>query len=153
MVSVNRPGFLRFQSTPPCGGDSTGFALPHTLMISIHAPLRGRLKRCFFRDGAVVISIHAPLRGRPFSVVVGVRQPEFQSTPPCGGDIQADGRKIVVLDFNPRPLAGATSVETGLFWMPQHFNPRPLAGATMDTTGCCIVSLFQSTPPCGGDSH
>ena len=54
--------------------------------ISIHAPLRGR-RRGFYNATTIAwISIHAPLRGRR-----------------CAG-----GRGWSVLDFNPRPLAGAT---------------------------------------------
>ena len=33
-----------------------------------------------------------------------------------------------------------------------YFNPRPLAGATpKGKKGRCKLSIFQSTPPCGGD--
>ncbi len=35
----------------------------------------------------VEISIHAPLRGRPADVVKAAREAQFQSTPPCGGDM------------------------------------------------------------------
>ena len=55
-----------------------------------------------------MISIHAPLRGRQMIEPYGLYVAGFQSTPPCGGD----GPRITYpnpkLDFNPRPLAGAT---------------------------------------------
>ena len=77
---------------------------------------------------------------------------KFQSTPPCGGDINHKRAKIKTLYFNPRPLAGATggdfcgddcediSIHAPLRGRRQHddhlskrpdFNPRPLAGATI----------------------
>ena len=31
------------------------------------------------------------------------------------------------------------------------FNPRPLAGATQADAAKIMITLFQSTPPCGGD--
>ena len=94
----------KFQSTPPCGGDS-GYRLKlqhktyfnprplagatrrsqpgqHASGISIHAPLRGRPVRNVRRDFSRVISIHAPLRGRldvdsysPFSFVISIHAP------------------------------------------------------------------------------
>ena len=55
---------VRFQSTPPCGGDTIfggGYIVPQ---ISIHAPLRGRPDFAIRRLKMMLISIHAPLRGR-----------------------------------------------------------------------------------------
>ena len=54
-------------------------------------------------------------------------------------------------DFNPRPLAGATSENLSLFMIFAYFNPRPLAGATPQLGGLHHSTQFQSTPPCGGD--
>ena len=56
---------------------------------------------------------------------------KFQSTPPCGGDMAATKAMLVMVYFNPRPLAGATQCS--------------------DATE--IFILFQSTPPCGGDGN
>ena len=75
-----------FQSTPPYGGDDSvprssradwDFnPRPHTgatsrlflsvvvVIISIHAPIRGRLLKAPFTKSDVGISIHAPIRGR-----------------------------------------------------------------------------------------
>ena len=100
-----------------------------TLDISIHAPLRGRLrlssrKTIFldfnprplagatFRGGGsgepAYISIHAPLRGRRLDGHFFRPFVPFQSTPPCGGDMVAVLVSHQAGDFNPRPLAGAT---------------------------------------------
>ena len=79
----------------------------------------------------------------------------------------------VPLNFNPRPLAGATVAGVVNRKTPTDFNPRPLAGATGAATigdeahaisihaplrgrlnrhlRVRIVDIFQSTPPCGGD--
>ncbi len=63
-IALIRPAVL-FQSTPPCGGDGNGSGSSADYCISIHAPLRGRLR--------------------------------------------LSSRKTIFLDFNPRPLAGATA--------------------------------------------
>ena len=100
-------------------------------IISIHAPLRGRpliFLPYFCRHE---ISIHAPLRGRQVLVFVCRLVLVFQSTPPCGGDkLRSSDR-----------------------WCPGHFNPRPLAGATSLRSVPGGSRLFQSTPPCGGDQR
>ena len=99
---------VRFQSTPPCGGDRflSAFSRPEPyfnprplagataeagvdlvdIMISIHAPLRGRPSGWVLTSSSIWISIHAPLRGRPPAVVSPSGTSTFQSTPPCGGD-------------------------------------------------------------------
>ena len=96
----------------------------------------------------------------------------FQSTPPCGGDLftwihgycpgisihaPLRGRRQVVssmirlLNFNPRPLAGATWSRV---W-PALPNPisihAPLRGRHAMDADMSGVNGFQSTPPCGGD--
>ena len=81
---------IRFQSTPPCGGDPAKdqpvgpdvlYFNPRPLagathqpiqfnvfrLISIHAPLRGRQEKHQHHLPDAGISIHAPLRGRPGS--------------------------------------------------------------------------------------
>ena len=101
---------IEFQSTPPCGGDSTGtpgikeekyfnprplagatkqaFEEMFEVYISIHAPLRGRQFLAIVKVGLGFISIHAPLRGRPGSAGAAKTSEQFQSTPPCGGDFK-----------------------------------------------------------------
>ena len=75
------------------------------------------------------ISIHAPLRGR---------LPTFLHA-------------SYASDFNPRPLAGATSFYWHWCAVLRYFNPRPLAGATSVTLRFAVLPVFQSTPPGGGD--
>ena len=99
----------------------------------------------------IVISIHAPLRGRLMHAFQDICGLGFQSTPPCGGDpddvLPLPGGSY----FNPRPLAGATGtggqnhpqflisihaplrgrpVQEIVYTLRFDFNPRPLAGAT-----------------------
>ena len=163
----------QFQSTPPCGGDESRivFSQRHgnfnprplagatictgtrdeDLVISIHAPLRGRRGGYSMQTYYDNISIHAPLRGRQsweheriIIIIISIHAPlrgrlvrsartqargRFQSTPPCGGDYCPKYRISASAYFNPRPLAGATKVL------------KPSGG----------MSPFQSTPPCGGD--
>ena len=98
---------------------------------------------------------------------------EFQSTPPCGGDLYKEPVEMPAYHFNPRPLAGATPPACIPTYLNQDFNPRPLAGATLvfvilpipvlisihaPLRGRHLLerrakrdALFQSTPPCGGD--
>ena len=79
-----------FQSTPPCGGDTGELESHYHTPISIHAPLRGRLSAVFLNATMLI----------------------FQSTPPCGGDRNARTASRNLEDFNPRPLAGATTLRS-----------------------------------------
>ena len=123
---------LPFQSTPPCGGDSrwqfvyysSGYFNPRPLAGATHVakdsitvdelfqstpPCGGDLwveAHCI----ATEISIHAPLRGRRGLCPRVGAGGKFQSTPPCGGDLGKRHPQPDPGDFNPRPLAGATSV-------------------------------------------
>ena len=97
-------------------------------------PLAGATGIILRRWSGVTISIHAPLRGRHGGVLIVYNTDKFQSTPPCGGDntpvharffrhisIHAPLRGRLCypensfedFDFNPRPLAGATTTRVG----------------------------------------
>ena len=118
-----------FQSTPPCGGDAIADAL---------------------LDHVTGISIHAPLRGRRYSRLFCAFSPGFQSTPPCGGDTDTPWFFRMMEISIHAPLRGRRShVSTPDEYL--DFNPRPLAGATSHTVQLLLVWIFQSTPPCGGD--
>ena len=47
-------------------------------------------------DQGFLISIHAPLRGRLMAVFTMPARRRFQSTPPCGGDV------FIALGIKPR---------------------------------------------------
>ena len=77
----------------------------------------------------------------------------FQSTPPCGGDVIGSrfhylGSTISIhAPLRGRRVPGMHPEQ------PEDFNPRPLAGATSVLARLFMTSLFQSTPPCGGDAR
>ena len=81
---------FEFQSTPPCGGDSTNRLYTSRRKYFNPRPLAGATN-----------IFHALIRGF-----------RFQSTPPCGGDSICCWFKYTPADFNPRPLAGATPKES-----------------------------------------
>ena len=54
-------------------------------------------------------------------------------------------------NFNPRSLAGATSLSDLMAAHPKDFNPRSLAGATASIPTKVSTLEFQSTLPRGSD--
>ena len=121
---------LRFQSTPPCGGDAEiqdmGRKFGH-------------------------ISIHAPLRGRRSMLSVAVWLPVFQSTPPCGGDLLAFAIYVNHLEFQSTPPCGGDPGH-GASVLPADISIHaPLRGRPRTAKMRLSTRLFQSTPPCGGD--
>ena len=121
---------MTFQSTPPCGGDD---------LIGAQGVSPGP------------ISIHAPLRGRQGDGRLAQPHVQFQSTPPCGGDTSSTGKGPGFTDFNPRPLAGATtSMTLPCFWIRISIH-APLRGRPASGRQGSSGTRFQSTPPCGGD--
>ena len=122
---------MKFQSTPPCGGDELVIAgdqrspnfNPRPLAgatagrdrqrvsqkISIHAPLRGRRFLPLYRGSSIYFNPR-PLAGATSNPGVDIVINEFQSTPPCGGDESGSPGCRSPENFNPRPLAGATKI-------------------------------------------
>ena len=93
-------------------------------------PLAGATKPPTWAERLIVISIHAPLRGRLPSHSGPPGGPDFNPRPLAGA---TDSQIFCVRyspDFNPRPLAGATGLHGKLAQFKLDFNPRPLAGAT-----------------------
>ena len=125
----NEPLDLRFQSTPPCGGDKHRRTTSLILSISIHAPLRGRPFCQPIYETWLMISIHAPLRGRRSATV------QFAKS----------------RHFNPRPLAGATRISPPSRPPPGFQSTPPCGGDGGIKPVNQLVLEFQSTPPCGGD--
>ena len=118
-----------FQSTPPCGGD----------------------RKEYKKEKIFIISIHAPLRGRLVPGCAGAFRRRFQSTPPCGGDRSPGFSRAPSADFNPRPLAGATHREHQTKYDSQISIHAPLRGRLIFMLPKISSRGFQSTPPCGGD--
>ena len=119
-----------FQSTPPCGGD---------------------LKRPRSR-GSTIDFNPRPLAGATPKQKQSNGMPGFQSTPPCGGDNNPYILAAIQPDFNPRPLAGAT-FRPGVLGRDSYISIHaPLRGRLSRSPTDYEQLLFQSTPPCGGDS-
>ena len=104
---VRKQDRLKFQSTPPCGGDQDSVVETPEIRISIHAPLRGRPFKPDANSACNNFNPR-PLAGATAVHVRGGKSPGFQSTPPCGGDGCKSRERFYRKHFNPRPLAGAT---------------------------------------------
>ena len=112
------------------------------------------------------------MRGRRGDIQTASTALIFQSTPPCGGDVQL-AEVLVSLNISIHaPLRGRPLKMVWDFWRfcisihaplrgrqrfearkvgDLYFNPRPLAGATVASWLQQAKGKFQSTPPCGGD--
>ena len=164
---------MLFQSTPPCGGDLGAWLETLREVISIHAPLRGRRYDSEGHVVAVRISIHAPLRGRQDLPDPGLSDFFISIHAPLRGRPYSRAHHQLRPDFNPRPLAGATSCRASLivFMMISIHAPlrgrrsnihrrllvfpisihAPLRGRPKINKYKTMDKIFQSTPPCGGD--
>ena len=146
--------YQQFQSTPPCGGDSipdilhafsgnfnprplAGATNPHDMQVPFiqdfnPRPLAGATAtRMICRFRSFRISIHAPLRGRLASMRYRVGVYVFQSTPPCGGDLDTGYTSRFFWEFQSTPPCGGDTRFPAQLVTVTHFNPRPLAGATL----------------------
>ena len=158
-IRGRRPGGMfainaaRFQSTPPYGGDRPGSGTCGTPTHFNPRPHTGATEK----------------NAGPQANTA------FQSTPPYGGDKALFNLAASALNFNPRPHTGATqlvaelkryrliSIHAPIRGRPEEtvqraeipdFNPRPHTGATWSCWPSSPISIFQSTPPYGGDpSH
>ena len=79
-------GVFLFQSTPPYGGDWWFAGLSGSWRYFNPRPHTGATSHHTHLDTDQSISIHAPIRGRPRRIASPERPPQFQSTPPYGGD-------------------------------------------------------------------
>ena len=81
-----------------------------------------------------------------------IQQHPFQSTLPCGSDVFVWFVRSCPTNFNPRSLAGATyatnrvTQDSGISIHAPLRERRTAAGVNL------VVSLFQSTLPCGSDA-
>ena len=161
-----------FQSTPPRGGDGRNLPGPQYLPISIHAPSRGRpggsrnLRQGghfnprplagatpdVWQDGnGGLISIHAPSRGRLDASLLRIPFLSISIHAPSRGRLSAITATIGTLNFNPRPLAGATRpfrMQSGRLKISIHAPSRGRLGRAHPVW---YGFRFQSTPPRGGD--
>ena len=100
------------------------------------------------------ISIHAPLRERlKWSKRLPKPRP-FQSTLPCGSDrwVPAEQQILLCISIHA-PLRERLVMLVLVIIVLINFNPRSLAGATVRTSTIDHnYNKFQSTLPCGSDA-
>ena len=142
---------MLFQSTLPCGSDLNKKNLAKFKAISIHAPLRERRMSNYNVCRKSKFQSTLPCGSDFLTQSVLLILSRFQSTLPCGSDLQSADYLILWDYFNPRSLAGATSLSRIQPLYAQisihaplrerlprfychsvysNFNPRSLAGAT-----------------------
>ena len=123
--------YPKFQSTPPCGGDIfTVMALTDGIYFNPR-PLAG---------ATCVRCLHSQ------------RSMNFNPRPLAGATPGRSFCPVPRMDFNPRPLAGATGVRPIYRFRCRISIHAPLRGRLRRISYLsCSGSLFQSTPPCGGD--
>ena len=119
-----------FQSTLPRGSDSLPATSSEPTAISIHAPSRERRLAVRTAERAAHISIHAPSRERQARIADWIGSPSISIHAPSRERLRTVQWYIYRCYFNPRSLAGATSVNASSFR--QHH-------------------VFQSTLPRGSD--
>ena len=88
---------LQFQSTPPHGGDFVVVFSGVGFLISIHAPSRGRHPKLAHKGTPVKISIHAPIRGRLPSSWPENRWQDFNPRPHTGATKQVNSSSVARL--------------------------------------------------------
>ena len=121
--------YIIFQSTLPCGSDIRCVHEAKLYRNFNPRSLAGATKLYDAINHDEMISIHAPLRERLLLVTYICPRRIFQSTLPCGSDIN----KVI------------------LHSKADNFNPRSLAGATFLIIILNFSNVFQSTLPCGSD--
>ena len=114
-------------------------------------PLAGATDTTKGTAESTIISIHAPLRGRLPQETIPIQGVLYFNPRPLAGATHTDRHSFQGLQISIHaPLRGRR--ETGKGRRPgKDFNPRPLAGATSSQALTSSLDLFQSTPPCGGD--
>ena len=142
-----------FQSTPPCGGDRNPPDNPHRQPDFNPRPLAGATGPDEDGAEAAPISIHAPLRGRHPNIKAYWYRVEFQSTPPCGGDDDTFKLPAFWEISIHAPLRGRPAKAKSIDWSQPISIHAPLRGRPSDPNPMPISPSFQSTPPCGGDAR
>jgi len=140
----------QFQSTPPRGGDLNAcFALGH-VMVSIHAPARGRPRL------PPAEAVHFCFNPRPRAGATHFVGPahvhhRFQSTPPRGGDFsQANGNPLYLVSIHAPARGRPRRAPFHRHRLAVSIH-APARGRLSSPIFLFILYRFQSTPPRGGD--
>ena len=152
-VALSMPIALAFQSTPPRGGDTPAAAyMVDTKDISIHAPSRGRLS-LYRQSLRYTIFQSTPPRGGDHTHGSGLSDLSiFQSTPPRGGDKQrqiAFVPQLISIHAPSRGRRGQNLKVRCQLYISIH---APSRGRLVMRVVHGFFTLFQSTPPRGGDA-
>ena len=142
-----------FQSTPPQGGDVQFRSIIRTSLNFNPHHRKVVTSRISLATWLIIISIHTTARWWRKIILISVVSLRFQSTPPQGGDLQADWHTCPVVRFQSTPPQGGDYGSLRFRASITLFQSTPPQGG--DTTGSGktrTVMEFQSTPPQGGDS-
>ena len=101
----------------------------------------------------LIVSIHAPRRGRRWACPPEKIDGQFRSTPREGGDFSCGVSMSSLLGFDPRPREGGDSPQRAVFPRGTSFDPRPCEGGDKNISDTSApAAQFRSTPPReGGD--
>ena len=120
------------------------------ICISIHAPLRERRLLTFWQQLSLYFNPRSLAGATAFRLLVRRHTAVFQSTLPCGSDLNLVCAPFVFRISIHAPLrerhCGHMYRISGI-----DFNPRSLAGATVIVLDEIDKFPFQSTLPCGSD--
>ena len=141
-----------FQSTLPCGSDSSLQSLTSLKPYFNPRSLAGATMSEFFTPTGFCISIHAPLRERPRQSLYLCFTSQFQSTLPCGSDLLRP--LYFVCDIqrfqSTLPCGSDLYLDTFFFFVPISIH-APLRERLRMTLALLLGLIFQSTLPCGSD--
>ena len=140
-----------FQSTPPYGGDGNGSDATSTGPDFNPRPRMGATAVSVFVDQVGVISIHAPVWGRLVTVMESLRALLISIHAPVWGRRLPQDSAPAGRYFNPRPRMGATKSSRISSGIGGFQSTPPYGGDPTTSRRSCNHNRFQSTPPYGGD--
>ena len=122
--AVRSTTVLGFNPRPREGATGGDGSSCYSYSVSIHAPVKGRLRWNVRTNAVHRVSIHAPVKGRR-------------------GDsgLHRKGSVSIHAPVKGRPLAKMVHIFLN------RFNPRPREGATLQRLQRVVEDWFQSTPP------
>ena len=144
--------YVVFQSTPPCGGDKEQMLSGPDGLDFNPRPHAGATPSKMPNLKEVQISIHAPLRGRCIrSGCCAMASGYFNPRPHAG----ATCRPFLFFHIGPisihAPMRGRRATDTEMFCTYTISIHAPMRGRRLLNIHFLNCTLFQSTPPCGGD--
>ena len=143
---------MLFQSTLPCGSDLCKCSLDSWTQHFNPRSLAGATLLASLRLSRRIFQSTLPCGSDARSLSVGSATGSFQSTLPCGSDLADRFPLKPYRDFNPRSLAGATTVTSSASASCSAFQSTlPCGSDLIDVFQFPHRRAFQSTLPCGSD--